>query len=452
MEVIVLRQLAEKRDLVHYASFIRVFEAAAREVGHTDLTVSDRQWDRWLSGRMKGLPHPRAREVLRHVFDRPATELFRLVDVLAPPCGDVASGLQDLPSEDRAKGLYELMMDAADRSREAAGDAELMLGGAAMEQLQDNVIQLARTFLQRPPTTIFPELTTVRDHIAARKSRTRKPAQLGELNFLSGVVTALLAEACIDLGEITMARHHARAAWSFAISIDHVPLAVHARGLMASSSYWAGRPREAVMAISRAEEHRPTGLAAARVQSIAARAWSHLGDTDETMRAIRAATEARAEDQGSDELQMIGGVFLWDEVRQRRCFSTALLQLLHQRGDDFETAAVRRFTGQVLTHTQQALDMAQALPTDERSQMVEATIRIEMATALVLLGDLPGARECLAVALRLPADMRSLPVLHRLVGMRTRLAAQTGRAARQLGDDVAAFVQGSTVKALPAGS
>ncbi|MFD9950234.1 hypothetical protein ACFWYW_56050 [Nonomuraea sp. NPDC059023] len=455
MQVIVLRQLAEERDLVHYGRFARLFERTAREVGYRDLTISDRQWDRWLSGRLKGLPHPRAREVLGHIFGRPAAELFSLltdIDTVAPVCVDAASILRGTPVEDRARGLYELMMEAADRSREAAGDAELTLGGAAMEQLQDDVIRLARTFLQSPPMVLFPELVDVRDQIAARRSQTRKPAQLGELNFMSSVVAALLAEACIDLGETKMARDHARAAWSFANSIDHVPLAVHARGLMASSSYWAGHPQDAVIAITRAVEQRPVGLAAARVQSIAARAWSHVGDADKTVQAIRAATEARANDQGGDELQAIGGVFLWDEVRQHRCFSTALLQLLHLRDGAFEPTAVRRFTGQVLTHTQQALDMAKALPQDERSQMVEATIGIEMATAFVLLGDLTNARGCLGGALQLPADMRSFPVLQRLGGLRVRLATLSERAARDLGDDLAMFVQGSTVRALPAGS
>lgn len=453
--VTVLRQLAQEKGLVAYRHFSRAYEATARELGYHDLTIGERQWERWLEAQLKGLPYPKACEVLERIFDRPASELF----AAAPSTKDGADaehgqGLTPArlldPPVDVHKGMYEMMKDAASQSRDAAGNVERELGQAAMEQLHDDVVHLARTYLLRSPMQLFPELVAIRDRILVRMAETRKPAQLADLNFLAGVSSTLLAEACIDLGEMRMAVDHARAAWSYATSIDHVPLAVWARGMMATSAYWAGQPRDAVAAITKAGQHRPVGIAAARVHSIAARAWSHMGDTDRTVGSIRAAMEARAADQGGDELQGIGGVFDWDSVREQRCYSSALLQLLQIRREEFDPAAVRRFTGEVLAYTRAALQDAQAVPDEDRSPMVEATIGIEMATAWVIVGDVPSARQTLGGVLELPADLRTFPVLHRLHGLRAQLAlASAGRAAGELSDDLASFIQGSTVRALP---
>ncbi|MEZ0076278.1 hypothetical protein [Planotetraspora sp. GP83] len=460
MDVTVLKQLAQARGLLQYRHFSRAYEAAARELGYHDLAIGERQWERWLSAKLKGLPYPKACEVLEHIFGWPATELFSPAssttdgpDVEPSPMVLTPNRLVDQPVNVQPRGMYEMMKDAASQSRDAAGDAERELGQAAMEQLQDDVVHLARTYLLRSPIGLFPELAAVRDRVVAKMQETRKPTQLSELNFLAGVSSTLLAEACIDLGETKMAIDHARAAWSYANSIDHVPLAVWARGMMATSAYWANQPRDAVAVISRAEQHRPVGIAAARVHSIAARAWSHMGDTDRTVGSIHAAMDARAAEQGGDELQGIGGVFDWDPVREQRCFSSALLQLLQLRGHEFEPAAVRRFTGEVLAYTRKALEDAQALPVGERSAMIEATIEIEMATAFVILGDLPNASQTLAEVLELPSDLRTFPVVHRLHGLQAQLAiAQQERAVRELSDDLTSFIHGSTVRALPPGS
>ncbi|WP_344882468.1 hypothetical protein [Nonomuraea antimicrobica] len=386
------------------------------------------------------------------MFGRPVEELltpFSTTD--GASSGAAALSARSLGEAHR--GMYEMMMDAADQSREAAGDAERELGQAAMETIQDDIVELARAYLLRSPMEEFPRLVAKRDQVITMMGETRKPAQLGELNFLAGVASSLLAEACIDLGETRHATEHARAAWSYANSIDHVPLAVWARGMMATSAYWAGRPRDAVNAISRAARHNPVGIAASRVHSIEARAWSHMGDKDRTVAAIHAAIHARAAAQGEDELQTIGGVFDWDGVREQRCYSSALLQLLQVSGNAFEPRAVRDLTGQILAYTQQALADALALPADQRSAPVVATIQTEMATASVILGDMINARQTLEAVLRLPANLRTFPVLHRFRALSKQLGkAQPTRQTRALADDLVTFIQGSTVRALPSGS
>ncbi|MGW2223286.1 hypothetical protein ACWCSD_50550 [Nonomuraea sp. NPDC001684] len=453
----VLRQLAQAQGLLPYRTFCRVFEEEGKKLGYGRLTLSSRTWKRWLRGELETQPYPQACDVLEHLFHRPVAILFTAATSTNDGSPEPGRALRPAArmfgaAVDQPRGIFEMMTHAADQSREAAAEAERELGQAAMEQMHDDVVHLARTYLLRPPMDAFPELVAIRDQVRAMREDTRRPDQLTELSRVESVAAVLMAEACIDLGQTRHATEHARAAWSVAKSIDHVPLAVWARGMMATSAYWSGQPRDAVAAITRAEQHRPVGIAAARVHSIAARAYSHLGDKDRTVAAIRAAIDARAADQGGDELQEIGGVFHWDIVREQRCFSSALLMLLQVRRGEFEAAAVAEFTSRILEHTQAALNDARALPAGQRSATIEATIGIEMATAYVLLGDLMNAASAMNEVLELPENMRTFPVVHRLKQLRGQVElAQQTQQARAFNTELAAFMQASTVRALPAG-
>ncbi|MFC4014636.1 hypothetical protein ACFOY2_45950 [Nonomuraea purpurea] len=454
MDQTVLRQLAQERGLLPHSRFLRAYQEEGERLGLGCLWIGQRQWKRWLAGDLRNKkPYPTASEVLESMFKRPVEELFAPASSTdASQAGQAQQRARLLiASVERPRGMYQMMMEAADQSREAAAEAELELGQATMEQLQDDVVDLARTYLLRSPMEVFPLLVVKRDQILEKRDETHKPDQLKDLNFLVGVASVLLAEASIDLGQTRAAVEHARAAWSYANSIDHAPLAVWARGMMATSAYWSGQPRDAVTAIIRAEQHHPVGIAAARVHSIAARAYSHLGDTERTIAAIRAAKDARAADEGGDELQEIGGVFDWDPVREQRCFGSALLQLLQLRRNDFEPAAVEGFTSRVLEHTRAALAVAQGLPQHLRSTVVESTILIEMATAFVILGDLVNARQTMDAVLGLPSDMRTFPVVHRMRGLHAQLSlAQQTQQTRTLGADLTAFMEAAAIRALPA--
>lgn len=460
-----LRQLARERGLLPYDRFSASYRASARAVGYPRLEIGERQWERWLAGALKGLPHSKAQQALEHLFGMPANELFGCIggDVDQPPIQmvsapktvvvDITSFAQNTDSSTTpvSVSLREMMMAAQDESRQSAAEGGASIGIATLEQLEADVIGLARAYLSRSPVTLFPQIMSIRKQVIARLRQTKRPDQIRDLNFLAGIASSLLAEAAIDLGQTSMSIDHARAAWTYASTINHVPLQVWARSMMASSAYWAGQPYDAVKEIGRGEEHRPVGTSAARLQAVKARAWSHLGDVDRTMAAIRAATEARTGGQRDNDLQdAIGGVFDWDQIREERCFATALLTVLQVRHEDLDPALARRITEKILAHAQQALSVNAAIPDADRSPAVEATIHIDRGTALLLLGDLPSAQQALAPVLDLAADQRTYPVLHRVRGLQAPLAraAATSRAARDLGDALVAFAAGSTVRTL----
>ncbi|MEV8635045.1 hypothetical protein AB0395_25650 [Streptosporangium sp. NPDC051023] len=460
-----LKQIVRARGLLPFRDFIAVYSRSAVGLGLRGMTLDERQYRRWLAGQVKGVPSRDACLVLEDMFERPIEELFAQVPALVTdaPSGEVIDlsltpsvvwTTPDLPATGAGLGpapsLHELMMAAAEDSRRSARAADAAIGRSTLEALQDDVVRAARTFHNRPPAVMFPEIKGLRDKVEYQLEQTRQAGQITDLTYLNGLLCLLLAEICMDLGEHEFARDHARAAWSHASSIGHTSLAVWARGVQATASYWNDSPREALIAVNRGREHNPTGLTAARLHSITARAWSYLGNTDETLRAVRAAQEARTSGSAfSDDLAVVGGLFDWGQAREERCASTAFLELSQRRQEDLAPATLRHFVDLVLEHAERAMQLELATPVDKRSPILWATILLDMAAARVLLGDVSGARETVQPVLDLAPDLRTFSVRYRLRSLRAPLGRLGTRAAQDLIEAVTVFGDASTAKYLP---
>lgn len=459
-----LRQLARSQGMLTYSVFVDAYESAARRVGLRGASITRKQYGRWLAGNVRTQPQPDACRVLTELFQVPLSELFQRVPVSRPELGAIGTspvsgtvwtatetfprtGFRSTPTR-----LHELMMSAADDSRASAADAEMAIGPATMEALEADVYDLARRYLSLSPVAAFPMIVALRAQVEEKAQQTRQTRQLRDLSFQNALLCLLLAEACIDLGSHQQAADHARAAWTHANNIGHVELMTWARGMQATSAYWGDSPRRALVAVRRGKEHNPTGVAAARLSSIEARTYSHLGDIQQTMSAVRAAREARASASGQDDLDAVGGVFQWDLAREERCASTALVELISRRRNDLERAVLAQLTLEILAHCEHALATAQAVAPEKRSAIVEATILLDMGMAHLMGGDVSAAHETLASVFELPDDMRTFPVVHRAGSIRGELVhAQQTRGVYQLTEAVRSFAAASTVRALPAG-
>jgi hypothetical protein len=180
MDETVLRQLAQEMGLLLYPEFRRAFQKESKRLGYNYRDpVSPRTWRRWLSGDVQTRPQPQARDVLEHMFSRPIAELFA-------PAPSTTDGQCKAPlpparmfgaAVEQPRGMYEMMMDAASQSREAAAEAELELGQVAMETVEEEVVRLARTYLLRPPMEAFPDLVGKRDQVRAMRDGTRRSAR-----------------------------------------------------------------------------------------------------------------------------------------------------------------------------------------------------------------------------------------------------------------------------------
>ncbi|NRQ34554.1 hypothetical protein HII36_22315 [Nonomuraea sp. NN258] len=466
----VLRRLARDRHLLRHAEFSAAFAEQARALGLGVVTVSERQFWRWMTGRVVSRPYPRTCLILEKLFGHPVDVLLsagenhqghqprtdtssddRVADHKALTSTETRPGIREVHPHER---LLDLMRAAADESRQSIPGTEATVGAATMEYLERDVITHAHMYPMCSPLDIVPKIIQTRREIEQHLQRTRCPDQLGHLQFLAGVASVLLAEACNELGQHDQAVDHALAAWAYADAIGHISLAAHARGKQATSYYWSQRPHEAVNTIARAAEIRPSGMAAARLHSISARTWSYVGNIDRTITAVRAATDAREHAHGSDDLHdNIGGIFRWTAAREQRCHSTAYLQLIQVRRDEITPEALDRLTNEILAHTHRAMAAFQAAPPDQQSPALRATICLDMATAHLILGDASSAGEVLAPLFELPPDRRTHPVLYRLHGLRAELSTMTSsRPVRELTESLHVFATGSTLRALPSGS
>lgn len=158
--------------------------------------------------------------------------------------------------------------------------------------------------------------------------RTKRAEQEDDLYLMIGQACALLASVSFDLGNREAATEQARSAWIYGKHIGHKGLCAWTRGMQALIAYWCGCPRDATRLAHEAQAYAPPGTALVRLRCIEARAWSHLGDASQTIRAITAAHDAREQAKGVDDLHDgIGGEFTFGEARQARCNGSAYVEL-----------------------------------------------------------------------------------------------------------------------------
>ncbi|MGH8903966.1 MAG: hypothetical protein ACRDYA_20385 [Egibacteraceae bacterium] len=464
-----LKRLTRERGMLRYSQFRTAFTRTARELRLGDHDVGRRQYERWLAGQLRGLPRPAACDVLEALFGEPVEQLFMVeCDLPNEPVAGYAAadtplitdrvglgGVGSKPSASPAdvpasrcpsQGVREMMMAAAEQSRHKAAQADAILGSYTMEQLEADVVQLARDYMRRPPIALFIDAVRTRDQVFACLDEARRPDQIKDLSFLAGILSGLLSQICIDFGQWRPGADHARAAWTYANTIGHSGLAGWARGMQATVAFWDRRPKEAVLAIRRGTEHVSAGPLAVRLYSLAARAWSHGGNVDRTVRAVRAAEDTRGGSDMDDELHdSVGGLFRWDTARQEMCAVDAYLQLVDLRQRDLDQMQLRWLTDQVVLHGQRALAASLTAAPGARSATLETSMRLDVATAYTLLGDERRVQETLAGIFDLPADRHTYPLLYRL----GRLRAELGRLSQRWARELCAQIQDATGAATP---
>ncbi len=223
--------------------------------------------------------------------------------------------------------------------------------------------------------------------------------------------------------------------------IGHKGLCAWTRGMQALIAYWSGCPLDATRLAHEAQEYAPLGTALVRLRCIEARAWSHLGDASQTVRAITAAHVAREQASGVDDLHdAIGGEFTFDEARQGRCNGSAYVEL-----GAAEPA---------ITETRRAIELLGKMPPDRRSGKVEAEAYADLSAAYLLENEFDGAREALAPVLVLPPELRIEGLTQRLERVRSmvvRSPFRRSREARQLREQIEAFTDDAVSRMLPSG-
>ena len=388
----VFEELIRKQDRT-YEEVARDFERAAQQLGERGLSISTRHLRRLASGERTGTT-PATRRVLQVMFNRRMDELLQ-------PWASGGFGEGKLPSPQPPLGATspEILKAAAQRAHGFALLAQTSMTSELMEQLYDDVGQLARIYSHRPLPEILGLLATTQDNLFRLLEARQIPARARQLYFLAGVMSGLLARASNDLGDPYAALTQARTGFLCADRADHDGLRAMIRAWQTVITFWADRPHDAVgyaqSGMQFASAARNTTLV--WLASLEARAWARLGNAAKACELVGHAERLRDQVQ-PDELDDLGGLCTCDRSRQLYVAADALTWLPEQ-------------VGLCHRYAEEAVVAYQDCTAPDWSFAFQAGSHTALAIARIRMGELDGAAEAMASVFELAAPQQINPVM-----------------------------------------
>jgi len=422
----VLRELLRQRHWQTYATFCRQYDEAALAIDPVLVGrwPSRGQFTRWLSGDIKGLPHPDHCRVLEAMFGgRSVQELF----VVSARTQSAVATAPTIPAarratEDSRVTPSGLAVAVAGPPTRPVRPAEMALstdesarfvrgthGGVdhdVLDQLGADVRQLAVDYLVRPPLMLFRPLSRLRAEVFDLLDRRQRPGLLPPLYAVAGRLCALLAHASADLGHSYAAETHTRTAWLCADLADDDSLRAYVRWVQSNVAYWDGEYRKAAQIANSGQRYATKGSNLLRLASQEARAWAACGETAEVEQALTLAERARERPSVDDQ----AGVFRFDPGKAAYYASEVRLAL---GGNVNARLAVQ--------NADEALARFEEARPDQQSPEFFAAARLDRANAHLALADVDAAAEQLRIVLQLPVESRTEPIVGRMTAAGTAL-------------------------------
>jgi hypothetical protein len=453
----VLKELLRQRHWQTYATFRRQYDQAARVVDPALIGrwPSRGQFARWLSGDIKGLPHPDHCQVLEAMFpglsvqqmfafptvpvarrptldDGPPRRVAALPPAPAIVPDELVRPVEHPATEAQVNGLSEEMAMTTEQSARFVRSVQGGVDADVLAQLDADVQQLAVDYLVRPPLALFRPLSRLRGEVFEMLERRQRPAHLPALYAVAGRLCALLAHACADLGQSYAAQTHTRTAWLCADLADDESLRGYVRWIQANVAFWDGDYRQAAKVAAAGREHATGGSDLLRLASQEARAWAACGESAEVERALDVVTRARERsDPGAEAAAGQVGVFRFEPGKAAYYASEVRLAL---GGPVNARLAVQ--------HANDALSLFEQAPAAERSPEFDAAARLDLANAQLALSELDGAARELRAVLALPVENRTQPILGRVSAACDTLRSPRftrSTLARELRDEISLF-------------
>ncbi|WP_435176078.1 hypothetical protein [Actinacidiphila sp. bgisy145] len=287
------------RHLTVYEAFVAQFQRAARELAEREeeprlasLTVSSRQFDRWLSGELRGLPHPDACRVLEYMLASSAEELFAVPQqasaggVPSSVAAAARSGAQVEPADD------ESVIAIVTRTRQlTATNAD----DRTLEFLRSSLDGVVRRYDREGPKSTRGEVRSLRRLVHTLLDGHQPPRVRQELFRLAARAAGLLGYMAVNVGDYGLAEAYATEARDLSQVIGDVKTELWARGTLSFGYYYAGRYAEADACAAAAVEMAPENAQAIRLLTNGrARALGKMGDREGVERVIGHALELSA--------------------------------------------------------------------------------------------------------------------------------------------------------------
>ena len=333
----------------------------------------------------------------------------------------------------------EVEMAAHDGSNHAERAEQRDMGDSTLEQLRGDVTRLSHEYMTGEPFGLFQEMRRVRDRMYTALDRRLWPRDETDLYLLLGCLNCLMASAADDLGYPHASEELIRAAWAYAVAIDHQPLMAKLRLDLSTVAYWRNRPRQARDLAGSGLRYLAGGPNAAQLHLKYGRAVARLGDIRGARHALDEAQNAH-ERRSNDDLLQLGGEFGFSRASQHYLAGSTLLEI---------TGAERDAT----TELERATELYAAGPDEgeDHSFQLSMLTHIELALARLRGGELDGARPALRPVLALPPGKRIDPLPQRLETLRAELARSHGSPeASELDEEIEEFSRDTIVGALSA--
>lgn len=240
----------------------------------------------------------------------------------------------------------ELIQMAAQRAKRFSLFSRNGLPSGALDQVYDDIKQLAIYYPQRPLSEILGDLVEAQDNAFGLLEQRQRPGEARQLYLFAGITGGLLAKASHDLTEPHAAMTQARAAFVCAETAGHDGLCAWLRGLQSLIAYWAGNFQTSLSYAQDGARYVQNGRGTSSVwlPMNEGRAWAALGNAVEARRAIERAETAWDIVQ-PDELDELGGICTFGRARGFYYAAEALAWLPGEAGlaQDYATRAVEAY-------------------------------------------------------------------------------------------------------------
>jgi hypothetical protein len=432
----VLEELLRHQDRT-YEEVAEEFQRIAHQLGERGLSISARHLRRLASGERSGTT-PATRRVLQVLFNRGVDELLQpfpgsQASSITPPGQVVASF---------AGTSEEIIAAAAQRARGFALLTHASTTTELMDQIYDDVRELALIYSHRPLPELLGRLAATQDVLFALLEARQSPACARRLYFLASVMSTLLARASHDLGDVFAALAQAHTGFICADRADHDGLRAMIRGFQSTYTYWANQPHESI-------RYAQSGMrfAAAAGSSTAvwlptaeARAWARLGHDVMACELIEQA-ERKRDQVRPDDLDELGGVCTFGRSRQLYVTADTLAWLPNR------AKLCRRYC-------EQAVAAYQDTSAQDWSFMFQACSHTDLAMARIGEGELDGTAEAMAPVFELDPAQRTNSIMRSVQRVQSALsnsphAGSSPELEAKMRAFAGALTVGQKVRALP---
>lgn len=395
-----------------------------------DVTLSYRQFARWLVRDLRKMPSAAACRVSARFWRRSMEELLG-----PPPEPTTATAVTD--DQGAAIDIGTLVMTTAHESGDHAASVAQYVDPNAIDILADEIAASARAYAGTSPASSFTRLLRARDLAYDLLDRTKQPDQEKRVYLLASQASSLLAGATFDLGYPLEAVTHARVAHTYGRLVGHPSAQAYALAIQCTLAFWAGQPTRGLDYAEKGLRLRSHGTVAVRLHSVAARCWGLRGDLEQAREHLTDARNARGGpiDEICDE---VGGEFGFSPARTAFCAGATYLAL----GDGAAAAA----------EASQALTLYREAVPEDRWVGGEFGARADLVAAYVMSDVINQAETEAAPLLGLPPDHRTERLVLRARSLQHELADRRFRGnagAARLGRELEGFIADSARRALP---